>query len=277
MDRLRGALASFRRSLALCEQLSREHPTISHYRSGVAVAHQSIGWAFDHEARPAEAITEYELAVPIHERLAADNPTVTQYQAAAALTHANIGDKLRELGRFTEALEHLQQAFAMYQRLVGANPGVHHYWSGMVTTVVQHAALFNQMNKPAEARQQYKRAAAIYEESPVKSPADLYNFACIHAQLGDLTPSKAGDDPAKWRAAASAHYDRAMITLRQAFDAGQRQYGLYLRDTDLDPLRRARFPAPDARRRLPGKPLCAIDFRGKPYPARHLCPAGWAA
>ena len=106
-----------------------------------------------------------------------------------------------------------------------------------MTAVVQRAAVYSQMNKPAEARQQYETAAAIYGENPVKSPLDRYNIACIHARLGDLAPSKAGDDPAIMRAAASAQYDRAMIALRQAVDAGHRQYGLYLRDTDLDPLR----------------------------------------
>ena len=89
-----------------------------------------------------------------------------------------------------------------------------------------------------EASRVMRRARAAFERMPGRTPADLYNLACVRALCAELPPGADKDptfedDPEERRRFA----DQSVEALSKAIDAGHRDLNLIRTDNDLKSIR----------------------------------------
>ncbi len=122
LGRQEEALAAYRRSLALVEQIavvSRADPRV---RASLGNAHFRIGFSLRTMGRPAAALSSFEHALEIQDLLARDYPENARFQEYLSWTLSNIGMMQVELGRPAEALEPQRHAIAIHEGLARSFP-----------------------------------------------------------------------------------------------------------------------------------------------------------
>jgi serine/threonine-protein kinase len=118
------ALATYRRALALVEQIAAAAPADAEARSALARCHTRIGFTFRTMARPAEALRAYEQAREIQDSLVRDHPETARYREFLSWTLSQLGVIELEFGRPAEAIGLHRQAIAIHEALVGRDPDV---------------------------------------------------------------------------------------------------------------------------------------------------------
>jgi tetratricopeptide (TPR) repeat protein/tRNA A-37 threonylcarbamoyl transferase component Bud32 len=112
------ALAAYRRSLALVEQMAAAAPADPDVRTSLGRSHAQIGFAFRTMGRPNEALQSYEQARAIQEPLARDHPANAHHQEVLSWTLSNLGVIRQELGHTAEAIRFHRRAIAIHEGLV---------------------------------------------------------------------------------------------------------------------------------------------------------------
>ncbi len=158
------ALAAYRRSLALVEQIATGAPADPNVRASLGKAHFRIGFSLRTMGRPAAALSSFEHALAIQHPLARDNPKIARYQEHMSWTLSNIGVMHVELGRPADAIDPHRQAIAIHEDLVSRFPGENQYrndlgWCWRYLSLALAAA--GDRNSALRLAEQ---AAALYEE-----------------------------------------------------------------------------------------------------------------
>ena len=116
------ALATYRRALALVEQLVADAPSAPENRAALARCLTRIGFTLRTRSSPAEALQPYQQAQEIQERLAVEYPAEPRYQEALSWTLSNIGVIHRDLGHPADAIRFHRQAIEIHEKLVQQDP-----------------------------------------------------------------------------------------------------------------------------------------------------------
>src|SRR5262249_18445084 len=116
------ALDTFRKALAIQEEVVRADPNDPIARRFLANHHSCIGVALDSKGQQPEAVTARERALAIRIPLARDNPAVALYQNDVAEDCRQLGRLHRLLGEPARALRALEQALAIQEKVVRAHP-----------------------------------------------------------------------------------------------------------------------------------------------------------
>jgi tetratricopeptide (TPR) repeat protein/tRNA A-37 threonylcarbamoyl transferase component Bud32 len=125
------ALAAYRRSLALVEQMAAAAPADRGVQSSLARAHAQIGFSFRTMGRPVEALQSYEQARQIQEPLARDDPANARYQEVLSWTFSNLGVIHLELDHPVDAIRLHRRAIAIHEVLISCDPGNTEYRSDL--------------------------------------------------------------------------------------------------------------------------------------------------
>lgn len=113
-----GALAEFRASLALLEQLAPGEP---HVRGDLHRIHLRIADVLTAQGDPTAALTEVRAAIAIIEELAREAPS-EQTRRSVALGHLKLGELLDTLGKPDDALAAFRTALAASEALAAGTP-----------------------------------------------------------------------------------------------------------------------------------------------------------
>ena len=125
------ALAAYRRSLSLVEQMADASPDDPGVKTALGKAHTRMGFSFRKMGRPAEALQSYEQARTIQEALARDHPAAARYREVLSWTYSNLGVIHLELDHPVDAIHFHRRAIAIHEELVADDPGNPHHRSDL--------------------------------------------------------------------------------------------------------------------------------------------------
>jgi hypothetical protein len=144
-------------------------------------------------------------------------------------------------GRWDVAIRDLQQAGDRLRTLHQAAPRDDQVASQLAISLGFLSSALRNEHRPAETLASLKECRQVLEAIRQPSFVDLYNLACVYANLTTLVEPGAAPPTAAEREALA---ERAMEALRRSLAAGMTDFALMERDHDLDPLReRADFRA----------------------------------
>jgi serine/threonine-protein kinase len=117
------ALATYRRALAMAEQMSAAAPDDPNLRATRAQCLEWIGGVLNRTGRPAEALRSFEQAREILEPIARDDPANLRRQEELSWLLANIAIAQNRLDRRAEATRLHEQVLKIREALVDRDPG----------------------------------------------------------------------------------------------------------------------------------------------------------
>ena len=179
---------AYEQSLAIREQLARDHPEVTRFQVDVAQTHNNIGLQQDMMGRRAEALASHQRAREIRERLVRDHPTVDQFQADLAWSDQNIGFVQMEMDRLAEAEASHQRALVIRERLARKDhrrpdrcAAPRATWPGVTPTSARGAD-----PSATEAEASHMRALAIRERLARDHPSDTAGQIELAQTLQDI-------------------------------------------------------------------------------------------
>jgi tetratricopeptide (TPR) repeat protein/tRNA A-37 threonylcarbamoyl transferase component Bud32 len=164
------ALATYRRALALIEQLAAEAPADPEVRSALAACHTKIGFTLRTRGKPAEAVRPYEQARAIQEQLVRDDPANAQRREVLSWTISNIGVIQQDIGRLADAIALHRQAIAIHEDLVRGDPGNAQYRSDLAWCWRYLCLAILATGDSSSALRLVERASELHEDLLAASP-----------------------------------------------------------------------------------------------------------
>jgi tetratricopeptide (TPR) repeat protein/tRNA A-37 threonylcarbamoyl transferase component Bud32 len=167
------ALAAYRRSLALVEQLAAAAPADPDVRTSLGRGHARLGFTFRTIGRPTEALQSYERAWAIQEPLARDNPANERYKEFLSWTFSNLGVIHLELAHTADAISFHGRAIAIHEALVSRDPGNTRYRSDLGWCWRYLSLATAASGDLSAARLLAEQAATLHEELVRIDPSDV--------------------------------------------------------------------------------------------------------
>jgi tetratricopeptide (TPR) repeat protein len=201
-------------------------------RDGLA----EIGLAWDRPppasaaSRPSPEGEHRRPAVPVIRRPGTTDPAA--FERARLLVRSGVG--AFKSSRWAEAIRDLRQARDQLRTLHKAAPRDERVASELGISLGFLSSALRNERRSAEALASLKEARQVLEAIREPSFVDLYNLACVYANLTTLVEPGSAPPTAAERETLA---DRAMEALRRSLAAGMRNFALIDRDHDLDPLR----------------------------------------
>jgi tetratricopeptide (TPR) repeat protein len=158
-----GALAAYRKSLAIREALAARDAGDSQYQLDLAVSHSNIGDVLFFERDLPAALAAYRTAFAIREALVAREPANRQWQLELSVSHTNIGDVLLAQADPPGALAAYAKALRIREELV-AEDRANIQWQ--VDLAVSHTTVGDALRAEGEltdALAAYRKALAMRE------------------------------------------------------------------------------------------------------------------
>jgi tetratricopeptide (TPR) repeat protein len=121
--RLADAEASLRRSNAVSERLTRDHPDVVEWQRDQSVGYNHIGELQLAQGNTAAAVASFRESLALAQRVASVQPDEPQWQRDLAISHGHLGDAQLAQGDAAGAQSSYQAALAISERLVAGAPG----------------------------------------------------------------------------------------------------------------------------------------------------------
>ena len=234
-DRVQEALAAFRRSLSIVEQLERASPNDPEVLDSLGATLLNIGNILNRIGRDDEALEIDRRAVGYCR--AAYDLRPNDYEFGHHLGHALASCGLTEfrLGRSEESLRSLELTYDMRARLAREHPALPNIYRDLYWTHMSKAQVFRSMGRHEEADREVLGARVVLESLPASRPGDLFNLACVRSMCSALeTPGMATTQD---KDEARRNADLAVEALRQAIAGGYANLDSIQGQKSLDPLR----------------------------------------
>jgi eukaryotic-like serine/threonine-protein kinase len=164
------AMESSRRALAIEPKLADLNPTVTEFRSALALTHHRIGNLQSRTDKPAEGMESYRRALLIEQKLADENPTVTEFQSRIAGTYHDISQLQSRFGKPAAMLDSLKRALVIEQKLADNNPTVTEYRRVLARTLNDLGLLESRTGQPAEALEAFRRALVVRQKLADENP-----------------------------------------------------------------------------------------------------------
>ncbi|KXV06425.1 hypothetical protein CR51_11940 [Caballeronia megalochromosomata] len=119
---LAGALAAYRKSLALSERLAAVDPSNAGWQRDLSVSQHKLGDVLRDQGDLTGALAAYRESLALRKRLAAADPSNADLQGDLSVSHNNVGDVLRDQGDSSGALAAYRESMALTERLAVADP-----------------------------------------------------------------------------------------------------------------------------------------------------------
>jgi tetratricopeptide (TPR) repeat protein len=120
--RLDAALTSFRKSLAIVEQLVQDDPSNANWQHDLGAAHSCLGDVYKSQGRLDTALASFQKSLAIVEQLGQDDPSNANWQHELGVSHSRLGDVYKSQGRLDAALASFQKSLAIDEQLVQGDP-----------------------------------------------------------------------------------------------------------------------------------------------------------
>jgi serine/threonine protein kinase/Tfp pilus assembly protein PilF len=158
-------------SLAIWQNLTREHATEPDYWAGLAAIENCRGNMLRKTGHPDQALESHGKALAILERLARENPRITQFQRNLARSHNNIGVLQSTTGHPDQGLESHGKALAIRERPARENLTEASFQSDLATSHHNIGLIQYESGHPDQALQSYGKAFEIQERLARENPS----------------------------------------------------------------------------------------------------------
>jgi non-specific serine/threonine protein kinase/serine/threonine-protein kinase len=122
LGNIAGAIASYRRALAIREALDREGQADDALRRDLVRNHGKLSDVLLHTGSAAEALEHSRRLLEIAQRLAAKNPASPVDQGLLGASYGDLGWKEAGRGDWQAALEDLKKSTTLFEQLAGGHP-----------------------------------------------------------------------------------------------------------------------------------------------------------
>ncbi len=186
---LAGALASYRESLAIAEQLAKSDPGNAGWRRDLAVSYEKVAAVLRAQGDLAGALASYRESLAIAEQLAKSDPGNAGWRRELSVSYEKVGEVLRAQGDLAGALKSYRDSLAIRERLAPGNA----VWRRDVA--VSHAKIgdvFSKVGNRAEALEAVRRGHAIMVGLTQQSPENARwkrDLAWFDGQIDALSGS----------------------------------------------------------------------------------------
>lgn len=217
---LAGALASYRRSLAIAQRLALAAPGDARALRDLGVGYSKIGEALVGTADTARALESFRLALEIFERQAAADPASARARQDVALAAQWIGDvqgnpNSPNLGDAAAALASYRRSLDLRAALAAAAPDDVELQHDLAVSYTKVGEVQLATGDTPAALGSFQQALAIDERLAAADPSNAEiqrSLAVDHSKIGQV--QQAGGD----RTAAAASFGRS-LTIRERLAA----------------------------------------------------------
>ncbi len=182
-----GALAAYRRGLAIAETLAARDPANTQWQRDLSVSHERIGDVLVAQGDGAGALAAYRRGLAIAETLAARDPANTQWQRDRSVSHERIGDVLVAQGDGLGALAAYRRGLAIRETLAARDPANTQWQRDLSVSHERIGDVLVAQGDGAGALVAHRRGLAIAETLPARDPANAQwqiDLAVSYARLG---------------------------------------------------------------------------------------------
>jgi len=236
LDHWQEALTSSDKSQAILEELLRRDPNQIDYAIERSRCFELAACVYRKTGRWDQAIQSYRRAIQLLEKVQNSLQQNRRVVCSFISFYAGLGDVQRAAGQRVQAECTYRQALDLGNKYLVDNQTCRAP-ECFYPACVSLGQLQIDSGKRAEARRTLQDARSRMEKLPQPNGEDLYNLACVHAQLSRLAGSGQAPLTAPEQAECRQSLDQAQDALRKAIDAGYRDLGELKSDISLDPLR----------------------------------------
>ncbi len=171
LDRKMDAESLYRHSLETFQRLADARPADPRRRYELARAHHNLAGYFKMSSQPAEAVAEYQRALPIEDALAKEFTDRPSYLLLLAASLQRLGENLATLERFDEAERNLRRSREILERLVAESPDVIDYHSRLAFGLSELGQVLIIRGRDHEAREMFERSYDILKKFGIAYPS----------------------------------------------------------------------------------------------------------
>ncbi|HVS03222.1 MAG TPA: serine/threonine-protein kinase [Thermoanaerobaculia bacterium] len=180
------AEATYRRVLALAQELAAEEPAPALYVDALRQAWDDLGDVLLEQGRLAEAEVAFRQALDLGQQLAAERPQDVTAQGALADAWDDLGGLYQRRGDPHRAMDAYEESLAMARRLVGRDPG-NPNWDSMLARSYHRIGTVHEGDGDLPlARAAFDEALRIDREIVVRHPADAEHLMNLSQALHDV-------------------------------------------------------------------------------------------
>lgn len=247
----RGALASYRKAVAIREALRAVMPKDREARRGLAVAYARLSGALKVSGDYRQGLEFDRKALAVRQELLAESPQDIGLQREVAANLTTLGGSLFQVGDWDGVLRHRRDALTMYQTIVAAGKPTKEDYLGLSLAYTRMGSVLVRSRAYAEAVRDYQEAVRVADLGYAKFPSEwqlrqraatawqamgsaslaqgrteeaLFNFRKAHAIYSDLYDR----DPQEMRSTsllALSHFRIGQAELsRHNFDEAEQRF-----------------------------------------------------
>ncbi|MGI8979904.1 MAG: protein kinase domain-containing protein [Pirellulaceae bacterium] len=252
-----------KQGLEIRQKLAAADPTDAQAKRDLSISYSKLGDVSLQAGQIAEALGHYQEGLEVAQTLAAANPTDAQAQFGLYLLNAKLGDVNQSSNRFLEAIAWYQRALDVLLELDRSNrlaPSQRQYigeiqrrleqcrqgatalgdWKSLLEQPADvlpvlleiRGTHFVQIGRGSDAVQ----AVTKLRDLGTATPDQLYNAACVYCLCAVHIKAEKDEFTAEQTVQRQKHIADALETLREALQAGFKDFAQLQKDTDLSVL-----------------------------------------
>jgi serine/threonine-protein kinase len=167
------AAPSFRRALAIQQDLAEAHPDVAQYQVDLAQTYEYIAHRLMLIGELTEAARSDDRALAIRQRLADAHPSDARFQNDLAKSFEQVGENLQMTGKSAEALTAFERQRAIEQRLADAHPNIAEIQYQLARSHEHIGWVYTRTGKSVEALGAFEPAMVIYRKLADADPGAL--------------------------------------------------------------------------------------------------------
>ncbi|HEV2382795.1 MAG TPA: protein kinase [Terriglobia bacterium] len=184
-----GAMASYRKALAISEPLARAHPSDAGLRSDLMICYQRIGNVQSESGDVSDALQNQRKATAIAEDLAAADPSNKATQRKLFVSYSNLGDVLVQEADYKAGLEVHQKALKVAQLLYQLDPKSPQAGGDLSLCYAKIGTIQSRTGKKQDALKNYRESLSIRQALAIADPTNAdyqRRLSAAYERMGDL-------------------------------------------------------------------------------------------
>ena len=185
-----GALASYRKALAIREELAASDPADLANRLDLARCHNKVGEMLAKMGDHSNASANYQKALSLVESLMAQDSSSLNNGNELVLTQTRLGYVLEDMGNLPEALTRHRSAVAAGEKLLAAHPSDPLACHDLATAYNNVGNLLAKSGNPREGLETYRKGLAVCEwvsaDDPNSTQANSRGWVDDYVRMGEM-------------------------------------------------------------------------------------------
>ncbi len=166
------ALNSYRKALAIHEQIAAAHPDDPGYQRELSNIYVRLGGVLKVAGDYGGGLELDRKALAIREALLGNDPRNREYRRLVASSYMDLGGSYSQLGEWPHVIEYRQKAAEIFEELVREENTSVEDWSGLATAYARIGSILTHEGDVGEALTYYRKAIEYQTEIVKGNPAN---------------------------------------------------------------------------------------------------------